>query len=165
MGGLKNRAHGAVFALRYGKICDKSHLISSSCANREIMAMTTDDKTRTELEAAVFRRLVEHLRSRTDVQNIELMNLAGFCRNGLSNWLKQAPDAKGRATRAAGAVGGVRQAAAPPSGLFKDAVRGKARPRLPPSVLGVHDGHCCRRQGRACDQIRQGPAEVRHRTR
>src|SRR5579872_2054147 len=40
-----------------------------------------DDKTRTELEAAVYRRLVEHLRSRTDVQNIDMMNLAGFCRN------------------------------------------------------------------------------------
>ena len=57
--------------------------------------MATDDKTRTELEAAVFRRLVEHLRGRTDVQNIELMNLAGFCRNCLSNWMKEAADAKG----------------------------------------------------------------------
>ncbi|MBI5264371.1 MAG: DUF1244 domain-containing protein [Bradyrhizobium sp.] len=57
--------------------------------------MTIDDKTRTELEAAVFRRLVEHLRARTDVQNIELMNLAGFCRNCLSNWLKEAADATG----------------------------------------------------------------------
>jgi hypothetical protein len=54
-----------------------------------------DDKTRTELEAAVFRRLVEHLRGRTDVQNIDLMNLAGFCRNCLSNWMKDAADAKG----------------------------------------------------------------------
>lgn len=54
-----------------------------------------DEKTRTELEAAVFRRLVEHLRSRTDVQNIDLMNLAGFCRNCLSNWMKDAADAKG----------------------------------------------------------------------
>jgi len=54
-----------------------------------------DDKTRTELEAAVFRRLVNHLRARTDVQNIDLMNLAGFCRNCLSNWLKEAADAKG----------------------------------------------------------------------
>ena len=61
------------------------------------MTMTSDDKTRTELEAAVFRRLVEHLRSRTDVQNIDLMNLAGFCRNCLSNWLKEAADAKGTA--------------------------------------------------------------------
>jgi hypothetical protein len=54
-----------------------------------------DDKTRTELEAAVYRRLVEHLRSRTDVQNIDMMNLAGFCRNCLSNWMKEAADAKG----------------------------------------------------------------------
>ena len=60
-----------------------------------ITAMTIDDKTRTELEAAVFRRLVEHLRSRTDVQNIDLMNLAGFCRNCLSNWMKEEADAKG----------------------------------------------------------------------
>ena len=57
--------------------------------------MTIDDKTRTELEAAAFRRLVQHLRSRTDVQNIDLMNLAGFCRNCLSNWLKEAADARG----------------------------------------------------------------------
>jgi uncharacterized protein len=57
--------------------------------------MTLDDKTRTELEAAVYRRLVEHLRTRTDVQNIDLMNLAGFCRNCLSNWMKDAADAKG----------------------------------------------------------------------
>ena len=54
-----------------------------------------DDQTRTELEAAVYRRLVEHLRQRTDVQNIDLMNLAGFCRNCLSNWMKDAADAKG----------------------------------------------------------------------
>ncbi len=57
--------------------------------------MAIDDKTRTELEAAVFRRLVEHLKTRTDVQNIDLMNLAGFCRNCLSNWLKDAADAQG----------------------------------------------------------------------
>ena len=56
-----------------------------------------DDKTRTELEAAVYRRLVEHLRSRTDVQNIDMMNLAGFCRNCLSNWMKEAADEKGLA--------------------------------------------------------------------
>ncbi len=54
-----------------------------------------DDTTRTELEAAVFRRLVAHLQGRTDVQNIDLMNLAGFCRNCLSNWLKEAADARG----------------------------------------------------------------------
>src|SRR5262252_10448301 len=57
--------------------------------------MAIDDKTRTELEAAAFRRLVAHLRERTDVQNIDLMNLAGFCRNCLSNWLKDAADAQG----------------------------------------------------------------------
>ena len=54
-----------------------------------------DEKTRIELEAAAFRRLLEHLRSRTDVQNIDMMNLAGFCRNCLSNWMKDAADAKG----------------------------------------------------------------------
>jgi hypothetical protein len=54
-----------------------------------------DQATRTELEAAAFRRLVEHLRQRADVQNLDLMNLAGFCRNCLSNWLKDAADARG----------------------------------------------------------------------
>ncbi len=53
-----------------------------------------DDQTRTELEAAAFRRLVDHLRTRTDVQNLDLMNLAGFCRNCLSNWLKDAADVR-----------------------------------------------------------------------
>jgi len=52
---------------------------------------------KTELEAATFRRLVAHLQERTDVQNIDLMNLAGFCRNCLSNWLKEEADAKGTA--------------------------------------------------------------------
>ena len=56
-----------------------------------------DDKTRTELEAAAFRRLTHHLRDRADVQNIDLMNLAGFCRNCLSNWLKDAADERGLA--------------------------------------------------------------------
>ena len=54
-----------------------------------------DDATRTELEAAAFRRLVAHLQARTDVQNLDLMNLAGFCRNCLSNWLKDAADERG----------------------------------------------------------------------
>jgi len=57
--------------------------------------MATDQNTRTELEAAVYRRLVEHLRSRPDVQNIDLMNMAGFCRNCLSNWMKDAADVIG----------------------------------------------------------------------
>lgn len=47
------------------------------------------DTTRTELEAAAFRRLVSHLQTRTDVQNIDMMNLAGFCRNCLSRWYRQ----------------------------------------------------------------------------
>jgi uncharacterized protein len=54
-----------------------------------------DEKIQTELEAAAFRRLVVHLRERSDVQNIDLMNLAGFCRNCLSNWMKDAADARG----------------------------------------------------------------------
>ena len=54
-----------------------------------------DDATRTALEAAAFRRLADHLRERTDVQNIDLMNLGGFCRNCLSNWYREAAEAKG----------------------------------------------------------------------
>ena len=54
-----------------------------------------DAATRTALEAAAFRRLVAHLQERTDVQNIDLMNLSGFCRNCLSNWLKDAAAAAG----------------------------------------------------------------------
>jgi hypothetical protein len=54
-----------------------------------------DQSTRTELEAAAFRRLLEHLRHRSDVQNIDIMNLAGFCRNCLSNWYQEAAEAKG----------------------------------------------------------------------
>jgi uncharacterized protein len=54
-----------------------------------------DDKTRTELEAAAFRRLVQHLRERTDVQNIDLMNLTGFCRNCLSRWYREAAAERG----------------------------------------------------------------------
>ncbi|MFK5977610.1 MAG: DUF1244 domain-containing protein [Rhizobiaceae bacterium] len=54
-----------------------------------------DEKTRVELEAAAFRTLVEHLRGRTDVQNIDLMNLGGFCRNCLANWYKDAASKKG----------------------------------------------------------------------
>ncbi len=54
-----------------------------------------DDKTRTELEAAAFRTLVAHLRERTDVQNIDLMNLSGFCRNCLSKWYRAAAEERG----------------------------------------------------------------------
>lgn len=54
-----------------------------------------DEKTRIELEAAAFRRLLQHLGERTDVQNIELMNLAGFCRNCLSKWYRAAAEERG----------------------------------------------------------------------
>lgn len=54
-----------------------------------------DKQTQTELEAAAFRRLVEHLRERTDVQNIDLMNLAGFCRNCMSKWYRAAAEERG----------------------------------------------------------------------
>jgi uncharacterized protein len=54
-----------------------------------------EDKTRTELEAAAFRGLVEHLQRRTDVQNIDIMNLAGFCRNCLSKWYLAAAKERG----------------------------------------------------------------------
>ncbi|MBI4723545.1 MAG: DUF1244 domain-containing protein [Rhodomicrobium sp.] len=56
-----------------------------------------DKQTETELEAAAFRRLIAHLRERTDVQNIDLMNLAGFCRNCLSNWYEEAAAERGLA--------------------------------------------------------------------
>ena len=54
-----------------------------------------DAQTRTELEAAAFRRLVQHFRDRPDVQNIDLMNLSGFCRNCLSKWYQAAAEEKG----------------------------------------------------------------------
>ncbi|MCB1429839.1 MAG: DUF1244 domain-containing protein [Nitratireductor sp.] len=54
-----------------------------------------DEATKTQLEAAAFRRLVSHLRNRTDVQNIDMMNLAGFCRNCLANWYQDAANEKG----------------------------------------------------------------------
>src|SRR6201981_106392 len=100
--------------------------------------MATDDKTRTELEAAVFRRLVEHLRSRTDVQNIDLMNLAGFCRNCLSNWLKEEADAKGaRRSKDEGleAVYGM------PYEACKSAFQGKASPEQLAAMKKAQSGH------------------------
>jgi len=57
--------------------------------------MDIDPLTQTELEAAAFRRLVQHLRTRTDVQNIDLMNLAGWCRNCLSKWYAEEAATKG----------------------------------------------------------------------
>lgn len=57
--------------------------------------MPDKDLNKIELEAAVFRRLVDHLQERTDVQNIDLMNLSGFCRNCLSRWYAEAAEEKG----------------------------------------------------------------------
>ena len=54
-----------------------------------------DDKTKKELQSAAFERLIEHLRERKDVQNIDLMNLAGFCRNCLSKWHREEAEKKG----------------------------------------------------------------------
>ena len=59
------------------------------------MTEKIDAQSQIELEAAAYRRLVEHLRARPDVQNIDLMNLAGFCRNCLANWFQEAAGAKG----------------------------------------------------------------------
>ena len=55
-----------------------------------------DDKTRTEIEAAAFRGLIQHLQKRTDVQNIDLMNLAGFCRSCLAKWYSAAAKERGQ---------------------------------------------------------------------
>ena len=59
--------------------------------------MDFDERTRTELEAATFRRLLQHLQGRTDVQNLDLMNLAGFCRNCLSKWYRAEAEERGLA--------------------------------------------------------------------
>ena len=56
---------------------------------------TLSEEKKRDLEAAAFRRLIDHLRARTDVQNIDMMNLAGFCRNCLSNWYRDAAEAEG----------------------------------------------------------------------
>ena len=62
---------------------------------RRRYGLAMEEATRTELEAAAFRRLLEHLRERTDVQNIDLMELAGFCRNCLSKWYRAAAEERG----------------------------------------------------------------------
>jgi len=59
------------------------------------MASEIPDQTRTEIEAAAFRRLVQHFQERTDVQNLDVMNLAGFCRNCLSKWYRAAAVERG----------------------------------------------------------------------
>jgi uncharacterized protein len=100
--------------------------------------MALDDKTRTELEAAAFRRLVTHLRERTDVQNIDLMNLAGFFRNCLSNWLKDAADEKGLAMtkdESREAVYGM------PYEDWKSKYQSAASPEQTAAMKKAHQGH------------------------
>ena len=100
--------------------------------------MALDDKTQTELEAAVYRRLVAHLRERTDVQNIDLMNLAGFCRNCLSNWLKDAADAKGTPMskdESREAVYGM------PYDAWKSKYQSEASPEQKAAMKKSHPGH------------------------
>ena len=100
--------------------------------------MALDTKTRTELEAAAFRRLLEHLRTRTDVQNIDLMNLAGFCRNCLSNWMKDAADAKGvglSKDESREAVYGM------PYETWKSKYQGTATPEQMAALKKSHPGH------------------------
>lgn len=100
--------------------------------------MAIDERTRIELEAAVFRRLVAHLRARTDVQNIDLMNLAGFCRNCLSNWLKEAADEKGLAMskdESREAVYGM------PYEAWKEAHQREASPEQLHDLAHSHTGH------------------------
>ena len=74
---------------------DAQTLILSSLVVNSRVRKDMDNKTRIEIEAAAFRGLVEHLQNRTDVQNIDLMNLAGFCRNCLSKWYLAAAKERG----------------------------------------------------------------------
>src|SRR3984957_14685843 len=100
--------------------------------------MAIDDKTRTELEAAVFRRLIGHLRERTDVQNIDLMNLAGFCRNCLSKWMKEEADAKGLTVskdESSEAVYGM------PYETWKSTYQTAASPEQMAAMKKTHSGH------------------------
>src|SRR3954454_18556190 len=74
---------------------DRRYQFSREDRRKTMPTPELDKTTQTELEAAAFRRLVEHLRERTDVQNIDLMNLAGFCRNCLSKWYRAAAEERG----------------------------------------------------------------------
>ena len=133
--GTSESPHKRLFMLRYGNLYDKVYIIPNLC-NGGITIM--DDKTRTELEAAAFRRLVGHLRERTDVQNIDMMNLAGFCRNCLSNWLKDAADEKGVALtkdESREAVYGM------PYETWKTKYQGNATPEQMAALKKSHPGH------------------------
>jgi hypothetical protein len=110
--------------------------------------MTTEiETTRTELEAAAFRRLVEHLRERTDVQNIDLMNLAGFCRNCLSRWYREAAEEPGHPPdRPGGAGDRLRHAVQGVAGQAPDGSDRRSRRRSSPRATLDTDG------GLVCEQ-------------
>jgi predicted N-formylglutamate amidohydrolase len=94
LGKVLSDSGGALHAVElHGSFTDEERRVSLE-PNRKGRP-TMDEKTRTDLEAAAFRRLVAHLRERTDVQNFDLMELAGFCRNCLANWYQDAAAAKG----------------------------------------------------------------------
>jgi predicted N-formylglutamate amidohydrolase len=96
---IATREAALAFAARLKPILDEALAAMGAPAIRFTRALmgdvTMDENMRTELEAAVFRRLVAHLRERSDVQNIDLMNLAGFCRNCLGDWYREAAAQKG----------------------------------------------------------------------
>jgi len=97
-----------------------------------------DDQTRIELEAAAFRSLVDHLRERTDVQNIDLMNLSGFCRNCLSRWYQEAANEKGIDLDKDGAreiVYGM------PFGEWRDKYQTEATPEQKAQLKDANPGH------------------------
>lgn len=94
LGQVVSDAGSALHAVElHGSFTDQEQHATGKLNRKGFPAM--DDKTRTEIEAAAFQRLVAHLRERTDVQNLDLMELAGFCRNCLSNWYQDAAAAKG----------------------------------------------------------------------
>ena len=87
-------AGGALHAIAlHGSFTDETRRARGEAGRTERSAM--DEKTKIEIEAAAFRRLLKHLRGRTDVQNIDLMELAGFCRNCLADWYREAAAEKG----------------------------------------------------------------------
>jgi predicted N-formylglutamate amidohydrolase len=91
-----NEAGSALHAIElHGSFTDGAGCASLTPGSSRKGPPVMDEKTKIELEAAAFRRLVAHLRERTDVQNIALMELAGFCRNCLANWYQEAAAAKG----------------------------------------------------------------------
>jgi predicted N-formylglutamate amidohydrolase len=96
LGKVLSDAGGVLHAVElHGSFTDQERRASPVAGSNRKGKPAMDENTRTELEAAAFRRLVAHLRERTDVQNIDLMELAGFCRNCLSNWYQDAAAAKG----------------------------------------------------------------------